>query len=503
MKQVRRASSRAVRAAPKVSETYYPREWFAQRESAQLGMYENSHEWKDAVDAQGVGKPRTAEEQHALYWRMHDGMKKAEAEAAKAGMFHLPFLDWSLRGGCKPFLSATHAHKLYTVVHKQHVDELVRHTAGTPEEAAPLDTLIRVTAFDATRALVHFHASMHWNMLFCWKSVVPYGSVDVPVRLRRALWNYFPENGPEQLEKEFTEAAMEHVGNGFVWLVWNPATTKLEVKTTDRHMCPKVLGLFPLLGLNIWDTAIAPGYELNKQLYVKRFWNTVDWHWADKCYAIMQGVEKELALDTEGQADKNDVHIFPSMTTFAEEYRLSMIASGRRANDPLEQKRKEWESWKALRNREDPIVYGPGMEMASRADQESELLWKNAQSYHILATHAGFSSAYPTNYASWTQTSRWYEQLKAKANLKKEASFPPKSGILWPEEPGMHVLTMDAEEPDEVPEFEEGSPMPWKEMREKWFHSNTHTREFDFWRKRDNEANDKNHLYYGQVMSAG
>ena len=55
------------------------------------------------------------------------------------------------------------------------------------------------------------------------------------------------------------------------------------------------------------------------------------------------------------------------------------------------------------------------------------------------------------------------------------------------------------EDPEDIEEFGEDSEMPWKEMREKWFHSNTHENELDFWKKRANTT-DKSALYYGNQM---
>ena len=124
----------------------------------------------------------------------------------------------------------------------------------------------------------------------------------MPIRIRRALWESYNTRHPvdtevdrsvpsaeEELQQVFTDAAMDMVGNGFVWLVWNPMKRYLEVRTTDAHTCPTVLGLTPLLGLNLWENAIAPGYGMNKLQYVKRFWHCIDWTWADFCYGLIQG----------------------------------------------------------------------------------------------------------------------------------------------------------------------------------------------------------------------
>ena len=174
----RSAASRAARDAETPSETYYPREWFSQKETTELSLFENVKEWRGEKGKHAPGMRTTDAARHALYWRMEQMMRQQEKHRnEEVGMFFLPYLDWGVRDGCKPFLSPTHAHRLYTDLHRFHVDELTRLTSGTNAEAAPLDVLVDATSFDATQYLVNFHASMHWNMLFCWKSIVPYGSV--------------------------------------------------------------------------------------------------------------------------------------------------------------------------------------------------------------------------------------------------------------------------------------------------------------------------------------
>ncbi|KAJ9445424.1 hypothetical protein DIPPA_70105 [Diplonema papillatum] len=495
--------SRALRKHVAIEEKYYPREWFAQKENTELSMFTDARSWKNALVTGGVGKSMSASARRHIFWKMEERMRVVNKEKSEgSGMFFLPYLDWSLREGCKPFLSAVHAHALYSQIHRNHVEQLTKYCMGLPEEAAPLHAVISSSAFDATKAAIHFHACMHWNMLFSWKSIVPFGSVDMPVRIRRAVWKYFPDGGVEQLEKEFEAAAMKMVGNGFVWLLWNPTLKILEVRTTERHQCPFVLEMYPLVGLNIWDNAIAPGYELNKLEYVKRFWLCIDWYWADYCWSIVQEELQELSTDLHGRNSKKDVHMFPTMPSFREERYLQNRERGSR-EEPLRAKTSEWESWKVQRNNLDPVVFGPGMNLADQQDQEVEFQWKAAQSYHILSTHASLNVAYPTQCAGWDQTARWWSQLTAKAEVRRSAVYPPAAGIMWPEERHTNFLSLEADEWEEPDDWNEETPRVWKEMREKWFHMNTHEREFDFWRQRYLRATDKQGLYYGAVMGSG
>eukprot|EP01061_Rhynchopus_euleeides_P018900 TRINITY_DN31144_c0_g1_i1.p1 TRINITY_DN31144_c0_g1~~TRINITY_DN31144_c0_g1_i1.p1 ORF type:complete len:523 (+),score=197.38 TRINITY_DN31144_c0_g1_i1:36-1571(+) len=504
LRRATRRASRAVRETETTDDTYYPREWYVQKENVELSLYKDVKEWRDVTGKRSPGKALPEDTRRELFWRMEQMMRTQEHHRnEKVGMFFLPYLDWSLREGCKPFLSPTHAHRLYTDLHRTHVEELTRLTAGTPAEAAPLDVLVDATAFDAANALVNFHASMHWNMLFCWKSIVPFGSVDMPVRIRRVIWQYFSENGEDQLREAFEEAAMNHVGNGFVWIVWNRALQLLEVKVTERHQCPKVLDLVPVLGLNLWDNAVAPGYGMNKLEYVKRFWHCIDWTWADYCMGLIQK-DSEILHEEGARFSEEKVHRFPTQVSIRDDMLLRNRVRKSR-DEPHARIKRDWEAWRTMRIRQDPGVFGPGMHMASHQDQETEFLWKVAQQYHIVHAHCQFSRPPPpTQLASWTMTRRWFNQLQAKHILRKTAVFPPASGILWPEEEDQELVAAALDDVEDLPEWdEEESPRPWKEMRERWFHSNTHEKELDFWRIRFNIANNKHGLYFGLRIKEG
>eukprot|EP01060_Flectonema_neradi_P008205 TRINITY_DN15867_c0_g1_i1.p1 TRINITY_DN15867_c0_g1~~TRINITY_DN15867_c0_g1_i1.p1 ORF type:complete len:525 (+),score=70.11 TRINITY_DN15867_c0_g1_i1:64-1575(+) len=502
MKSQVRRMSRAVRQKT-VPDKYYPREWFSQQENVVLGMSKTTSEWADSLEDKKPGseKHMSPSKSRDIFWKLEKSMSEACKHQESAGMYHMPYLDWPLEQGCKPFLKKEHAHHIYTQIHQHHVDSLVNHTIGSTLEAAPLEALIDATAFDATRALIHHHACMHWNMLFFWKSIVPFGSVDIPVNLRRVIWRDF-EDGPKGLEKEFLDAAINCVSNGFVWLIYNPVVQKIEVRTTHGSQSLSVLGVYPLIGCNIHDNCISPGYGLDKAEYLRRFWLCVDWEWAAQCYDIIKENTIELAVDTL-QESENDVHLFPVMVTQTlEEEQLQRLQGIRRGSSPIAHITAAWESWKVIRNNEKPLMMTPNTEEATFDEQAAEFYWKNAFNYHFLSAQAYFNQPYPVFLPSWTRSERWFSQMDAKYELRSTACFPPTAGIPIPEEDNSDVIEFEAEESDMPLYDEEEASQPWKEMREKWFHVNVHEKEWDFWKRRSPRHSRDDAFFYGKVQSS-
>eukprot|EP00755_Sulcionema_specki_P026563 Sspe_Gene.16111::Locus_5666_Transcript_1_1_Confidence_1.000_Length_1843::g.16111::m.16111/K04564/SOD2; superoxide dismutase, Fe-Mn family len=512
--RVRRRSS-ALRKPMVNHDNYYPREWFSQTENGNMTIYSGTSEWIKSLPAKQIGVASTVDERRERFWKMEGAMRETRRrKQEKTGYHFLPYLDWPVEKGCKPFLSNKQAQFLYTVIHQGHVDALCEHIQGTQFEAVPLEDLIKETAFDAANALIHYRASMHWNMLFFWKSIVPYGSVDVPLDLRRAIHADFCKAGPreeqrsldslENLRKEFIEEGMQHPGNGFLWLLWDKVQHQMAIKVTSGHQCPISLGWTPLLGCSLWEHASLFDYKDDRLTYLQRFWLCIDWSWVAHCLKLSRGEGVEmLSIDFTGRDSPFDVHLFPSSPTLQDRQKQIQAARGFGVGDPLEGIRKQWESWRANAIENSPGLMGPSMHMASHEDQEADVKWNTAHYQHIVGTHSTQTIAPPpVQWLGWVQTERWFEQLQAWENVHKAAVHPPLSGIPIPEEGEQHtpILALMNEEVEEPPEYQEGDPKPWVDMREQWFHPHVHEPEHDFWRKRVKTGFEASSIYFGGTL---
>eukprot|EP01062_Namystynia_karyoxenos_P073547 TRINITY_DN70345_c0_g1_i1.p1 TRINITY_DN70345_c0_g1~~TRINITY_DN70345_c0_g1_i1.p1 ORF type:complete len:614 (+),score=177.58 TRINITY_DN70345_c0_g1_i1:73-1842(+) len=526
---------------PASHDRYYPREWFAQKENTNLSVHgDDVVGWLASLKRKRVGARLSADEKRNMFWSVERSTRetsrakrygeRARAQeqttlpAAGCGLFAVPYLDWSVERGCMPLLSPKAAHLLYAE-HRRCVEELNVLVSGSPAEAMPLDELVITTARDSTMEKVHELATRHWNRLFFWRCIVPYGSVDVPIAFHRAVWRDFPPRGyvfpyedelpvtQSEAMRELARVLLEEVleddltSERYVWLVADRQLGKMRSFSTGpprTTQCPLSVDLVPLLCIPLCADLLLDGASL-ADLF-RRWWHTVDWEFVGQCHGTsLKDDYGFLSADLEGRQGPNDVHVFPSMPTLREQSFQQAQASGGK-EDPLAHIKAQWEVTRALfgTEREDQVFMGPGMHQAEKGDQQTQLRWHLSQQYHILATHADMERPPPTQWLGWEQTERWFEQQKAKAQLHRTASHPPPSGIPWPEENNKPLLVEQTEDPEAAAPYQDGDPKPWEEVEEQWLHNQVHRPEHDFWRRRatTSTASNKNAVYYGMSVKS-
>lgn len=76
---------------------------------------------------------------------------------------------------------------------------------------------------------------------------------------------------------QFTERAVNHFGSGWVWLVYDPTTTFLNIVDGDNAYNPIVDGLICLMTLCVWEHSFILDHGFDKRDYVNKFWRFVNW----------------------------------------------------------------------------------------------------------------------------------------------------------------------------------------------------------------------------------
>ncbi len=84
----------------------------------------------------------------------------------------------------------------------------------------------------------------------------------------------------ETFQKQFTEEAHSHIGNGWTWLVINPDNT-LSITSTKEQNNPIMDMQTAILGINMWDYMYSSS---NRQNYIDTFFTIVNWKIVNHIY---------------------------------------------------------------------------------------------------------------------------------------------------------------------------------------------------------------------------
>lgn len=187
----------------------------------------------------------------------------------------LPYDDTAL----EPHMSAKTLGFHHGKHHRAYVTNLNSLTQNTPLAVKSLESIIKETAKDASKAAIFNNAAQSWNHTFFWKSMKPGGggapAGDLTSRINRDFGSF------EKFKKLFQEAAVGQFGSGWAWLVADKRDLKI-VKTANA-MTPIVQGQVPLLTCDVWEHAYYLDYQNRRPDFVRAFLEElVNWDFAAK-----------------------------------------------------------------------------------------------------------------------------------------------------------------------------------------------------------------------------
>jgi superoxide dismutase, Fe-Mn family len=158
-------------------------------------------------------------------------------------------------------------------------DRMLAMVRGTELETLPLEELIRVTERTPTQHTIYRYAAEVWNHNIFWHSMrprgggSPYGLIGEHLRARYG--------SHERFVREFKEAAGNHFGSGWLWLVWRSGAP--EIVTTNNCGTPLIRGDTVLLALDLWEHAYYLDYQNRRGAYVSAFLDElVNWDFANR-----------------------------------------------------------------------------------------------------------------------------------------------------------------------------------------------------------------------------
>ncbi|RXJ60231.1 superoxide dismutase [Candidatus Marinarcus aquaticus] len=169
----------------------------------------------------------------------------------------------------EPYMSKETLEYHYGKHHQTYVTKLNGLIEGTKYENLSLTDIIK-----ESDGGVFNNAAQVFNHDFFWKGLVPNGS-EIPQSVTDALTEAF--GSVETFKEAFTNAAVNHFGSGWAWLVKDDHG-QLTIISTPNAATPITEGLTPLLTCDVWEHAYYIDTRNARPKYLENFWALVNWN---------------------------------------------------------------------------------------------------------------------------------------------------------------------------------------------------------------------------------
>lgn len=206
--------------------------------------------------------------------------------------FTLPTLPYAF-AALEPHIDAATMEIHSQKHHKAYVDNLNKALDGQPALAAlDIVSLLRQAKTgvpESIRAAVVNNGGGHHNHSLFWEIMAPNAGGEPTGAVAEAITEAFGDFA--KFKDTVKQNGLTQFGSGWSWIVWNPATTKLEAIKRPNQDSPLMEGLVPVLGVDVWEHAYYLKYQNLRASYLDAWWNTVNW----------KAVEEKLAAAKAGK----------------------------------------------------------------------------------------------------------------------------------------------------------------------------------------------------------
>src|SRR5215470_18116934 len=146
--------------------------------------------------------------------------------------FTLPALPYA-RNALAPHISENTLNFHYGKHHQAYVDNLNKLVAGTPQENASLEEVVKQSWADRKMPVFN-NSGQVWNHTFYWHSMKPKGGGQPTGEIAKLVDKAFGSH--EAFAKDFRKAAETQFGSGWAWLVLEKG--QLKVTQTSNADLP-------------------------------------------------------------------------------------------------------------------------------------------------------------------------------------------------------------------------------------------------------------------------
>ena len=155
------------------------------------------------------------------------------------------------------------------------------HQTYVDKANAALEQLEKARANDDASLVQHwarehaFNLGGHMNHSIFWRNMGPDGGGEPSGSLADQINTDF--GGFDKFKAQFTANATAVQGSGWGWLAYDPAYKGLIVTSIEKQHDFMPPGVFPLLGIDVWEHAYYLKYQNARPKYIEAWWNVINW----------------------------------------------------------------------------------------------------------------------------------------------------------------------------------------------------------------------------------
>jgi Fe-Mn family superoxide dismutase len=124
------------------------------------------------------------------------------------------------------------------------------------------------------RDTVRNNGGGHDNHSIFWTLMSPRGGGEPTGRVKEIVDRDF--GGFAAFQMKFNDQGTKRFGSGWVWLV-RTSSGGYEIVDRPNQDSPRMDGLTPILGNDVWEHAYYLRYQNRRADYLKAWWNVVNW----------------------------------------------------------------------------------------------------------------------------------------------------------------------------------------------------------------------------------
>jgi len=198
-------------------------------------------------------------------------------------MFTLPKLPYDF-GALEPYIDAQTMEIHHDKHHAAYVNNLNAALEKFPQwqNKSLEDLLVSLDEVPAAiRTAVRNNAGGHVNHSLFWLMLSKSGGGESKGAVGKEIKKQFGSFAAFQ--DQFNTAAKSVFGSGWAWLVVDK-NGELKVVSTPNQDSPVTDGMYPILGLDVWEHAYYLKYQNRRPDYINAWWHVINWERVEENY---------------------------------------------------------------------------------------------------------------------------------------------------------------------------------------------------------------------------